>query len=1019
MDLHGDTPLSAPCARPHAPPSALQRSQRCDRPGRLSPLARVVSARRHSPAQESAASSAMASKKKWHHEHSVVDQIRHVLVAAVDVEPATDTASPTLAAKSARFAHPSSREALPHIPQQCAPESSSSDRQRRRRTQHSGPEQPAIPRRPCSSSSVSSSLSRTVKPLSPPISSHDVIASAAESMASSFSHHDSRKLPELRTKDSRNPVDLELQSRLEAFETKEVKMKASLNQIQGKLQQVEHLADKYKILASNIVDLERKPHGNGNELSIVQSILDFLLDKGLKETARALQVEAPSVFAAATTAPTSKRSTFAQCIASRQFKKAVFMIQEELPKHLSGGLSDSIDDLFYILNKYHLLDLCQREQFQGAVAALQVIGQHAQRELAKGGLRAQWFSEDYRMLDEFLRIGANYPQNNTYVHWDWDHELNKFWKSADGPVTNETPLYIHALNALFPYGAPNSTPNSLQCNGVEVVKLEEAMQAWEFRQAARECVESSRLFEAFPTAGMAKPSTPYARTKPPNILQSGHVLGSPKMKREQSHSARSSTPQEASGISTDKSILSDPSLIQYNPTQSAPMAVPSSRRLKPATSSYGLVPNNTMILEPSLTLVDDSRSSRGSARSMRSDIDENDKRSLPSSSFATQLSPTELERLMPAAPKVHESSEFALSTSCGPVHAFIRCVDIQPRPDERNRILAASAGDDRQVSIWDVRVGKLVSQLDNGSSNKPVMALAFNPNDDAQLLTTDMDFNAKLWNWKERRLLRCWKKHHTRVIWKVCFVPGRKHFAATCSGDYTIKVWDTTQDVPSVTCFTANEPFTSFVFCNDVDTQMLVASLSYTLRLYKMRTEKLIATVHLKELKQNKTPVTSLALHPEHSSFLLISCDNELRLFDMSSETMLMKYSTRDISPGTRVIGNFSPCGTFVYSGCCDMRSLSSITQTQRRSSISSDNTFMNDSAVSLNHLGSPHAKGVYVWRVATGKLEATDMRAMQCGEAVTACKWVKLEGSEKGQRREGKKVMLAATLHGALKLYL
>jgi WD40 repeat protein len=105
----------------------------------------------------------------------------------------------------------------------------------------------------------------------------------------------------------------------------------------------------------------------------------------------------------------------------------------------------------------------------------------------------------------------------------------------------------------------------------------------------------------------------------------------------------------------------------------------------------------------------------------------------------------------------------------------IRALDIQSIPDKGQIIAATSGGDDRadrRISLWDVRSGRLLAQLDNGT-HKPVLALAFHPQKPNLLLAADMEFDVKLWDWEQGKVVRMWKKHHTRVIWKIGFIPGR------------------------------------------------------------------------------------------------------------------------------------------------------------------------------------------------------------------------------------------------------
>jgi hypothetical protein len=73
--------------------------------------------------------------------------------------------------------------------------------------------------------------------------------------------------------------------------------------------------------------------------------------------------------------------------------------------------------------------------------------------------------------------------------------------------------------------------------------------------------------------------------------------------------------------------------------------------------------------------------------------------------------------------------------------------------------------------------------------------------------------------------------------------------AASCSGDQSLKMWDTDEEKGTVGSVHANEPFTSFVFCGDVAGQTLIASLAYSIRIYKMRTLTLLHTIQLSDLK--------------------------------------------------------------------------------------------------------------------------------------------------------------------------
>lgn len=196
---------------------------------------------------------------------------------------------------------------------------------------------------------------------------------------------------------------------------------------------------------------------------------------------------------------------------------------------------------------------------------------------------------------------------------------------------------------------------------------------------------------------------------------------------------------------------------------------------------------------------------------------------------------------------------------------------------------------------------------------------------------------------------------------------------ASCSGDQSLKIWNVKKD-STVPCRSvhANEPITSFVFCGnptDAGHQKLVVSSSYAIRIYKLRTLGILHTIQFKDLKANKTPITFMQTHPLYDNYILLSSDNQLRLFDLSTETTLRVFSTRHIESGVRIEGRFSPTGQFVYCGNCDVRGFSSNPYASRSSGPKAEE----DEFVKSKRGYS----GLFIWRVQTGKLEMDEMRAM------------------------------------------
>ena len=153
-------------------------------------------------------------------------------------------------------------------------------------------------------------------------------------------------------------------------------------------------------------------------------------------------------------------------------------------------------------------------------------------------------------------------------------------------------------------------------------------------------------------------------------------------------------------------------------------------------------------------------------------------------------------------------------------------------------------------------------------------------------------------------------------------------------------------------------------------------------------------------------------MHPVHDNYILVSCDNQLRLIDIVTETTIKVYSAREIADGvspiphktlghyhvndhllsfptqTRIEGQFSPYGTFIYSGTSDTRAF--LTSRKRNSLLPGDDPSEDDDVASGTT--APKASGVYIWRVHTGRLERSEMRALENSSGgrvgVGVCKW-------------------------------
>lgn len=465
----------------------------------------------------------------------------------------------------------------------------------------------------------------------------------------------------------------------------------------------------------------------------------------------------------------------------KNFDSAINLVTRETSKlQLDNTIKQSVEDLIYILTKYHYLN----ELFKGNLTFASCILENSikpriQEEvngLCKDRLltgRAEWFAKDFQMLHEVLR-GTNL--SNTYCKFDLEKDIKLFWKAGeeylaqihDTANTRNFPLYTRALALHF-------MPEVAEGKSSESYNLDIAS-------------KSTR-------AVLSKPLAGFVTTK--------EAVSSPMKAEEISHA--------------------DAEQVVFIPKQ-----------------------------------IRSKKSIRGSATGSRSDIE--------AKSSSLSLKNPEIEacclltkKLMPPIPKFQETSNFALSTFCGPLSVHIRALDVSSLENGESVVAVAGGQDrsDRRITIWNIKTGYLVQRLEN-NTHKPIVCLQFHPTKVGLLLSCDMEHDVKLWDWKLGEQVRSWKKMHTRIIYQCVFISSTTETnysrIASCSADQTLKMWDMEAGPsPRVSSVHANEPFTSFLICgsksNDYGSQTLVASLSYCLRIYKLRTLALVHIVHLKDLK--------------------------------------------------------------------------------------------------------------------------------------------------------------------------
>ncbi|KAJ3170112.1 hypothetical protein HDU87_008829 [Geranomyces variabilis] len=747
----------------------------------------------------------------------------------------------------------------------------------------------------------------------------------------------------------------------------------------------------------------------------------------------------------------ARRTVLWDRLVQKRFTEAVKMVEDVMRAEMrprNGASTDgnasrgahfaaAFEDLLYVLTKYMCIHLVQIGESSTAHKVLDgVLRPKVDRERAGSSRgRGEWFLRDLTLLADLVR-GAGADADNPYAQLAWGQELEGFWNAARtwrrfhaaraaeagssaADAEHGGPLFARALGEFFcddNFDAGADAPNPLTLNALHAARcgLEKARALLADYEDTRNKEDAS-----------VSPKRYKSRRRPGSAA---------KREQEQSASNVEVGIVDAALASSIVAAPNSPSPPLHDPTSQWHLtAKQHTKPQKPPWSSNVQTPPHPPTM-PSAAPTSNRKSVSSSAdlprRSSRTARSDDHHSGHTGYSFNS-------ESEMPPQPNNMLSAEFALSTICGPVLNDIRALDVTCIP-ETGQIVAATAGShdrsDKRISLWDVRSGTLLTQLDNGTS-KPVTCLAFHPDDPGLLLSADMEFDVKIWDWREPgggHVVRLWRKHHTRIVFRVAFVPGGDNQAATCSGDQSIKVFpldgpNAGPGAPAAVSVHANEPFTSFVFVGNPDDksqQKLIASLSYSIRIYRLRTATLLHTIQMNDLRTSKTPITALSSHPVHDSYILVSCDNQLQLVNLHTESTVKTYQSRNIPHGVRVEGQFSPCGGWVYCGTWDVKgrvkkkdnASSSVVATGTAAGGTSD--FQQQQQVPRKR-STGAAGGVVIWKVHTGKSELLD-----CGDDVSACRWVLARQNRRGSAAGDagfveRKCLVAAGLDRMIRMYL
>jgi WD40 repeat protein/DNA-binding SARP family transcriptional activator len=187
--------------------------------------------------------------------------------------------------------------------------------------------------------------------------------------------------------------------------------------------------------------------------------------------------------------------------------------------------------------------------------------------------------------------------------------------------------------------------------------------------------------------------------------------------------------------------------------------------------------------------------------------------------------------------------------------------------------LLASAGDDRQVILWDWRSGKALHRFMSLSGGNPSYALAFSP-DGLQLAAGGADNTARIYDvasGEERAVLR----GHTDIVMAAAFSPDGLRLVTGGTSDNAGKVWDVATGREIASLVNHRSMLWDAMFSPDGE-QILTASFDGTARVWESESGR-----ELFALAGHEAPVHSAAFSPSGMEVATAGEDGTARIWSV------------------------------------------------------------------------------------------------------------------------------------------
>lgn len=207
----------------------------------------------------------------------------------------------------------------------------------------------------------------------------------------------------------------------------------------------------------------------------------------------------------------------------------------------------------------------------------------------------------------------------------------------------------------------------------------------------------------------------------------------------------------------------------------------------------------------------------------------------------------------------------------------------------------ATASSDSIIRIYNLSDGSLVGELHGHT--KGISDIAFSPINANILASCSDDFTIRLWSITKQKCIKIFKKH-TYHVTTLKFI-SKGNLLISGSADETITIWDLTTGKSLKTLAAHSDPVSSLVLTPD-DTLIVSASYDGLMRLFDLESGQCLKTLVYNSASHGTAtastndvvnfPISAVEISPNGKYILSSSLDGKLRLWDYMGNKVIKTY---------------------------------------------------------------------------------------------------------------------------------